>query len=82
MSLFEFPLPDIGEGVAEGEIVEWKVAEGDAIADTAAVTVAGGSGSGTGDAAVGTGSARRSGFWSARCSSVTGSPTSSGTTIC
>lgn len=33
MSLFEFPLPDIGEGVAEGEIVEWKVAEGDAIAE-------------------------------------------------
>ena len=29
---FEFHLPDIGEGVIEGEIVEWKVAEGDTIA--------------------------------------------------
>ncbi len=29
---FEFHLPDIGEGVIEGEIVEWKVAEGDDIA--------------------------------------------------
>ena len=26
---FEFHLPDIGEGVIEGEIVAWKVAEGD-----------------------------------------------------
>lgn len=31
MQLFEFRLPDIGEGVAEGEIVEWKVAEGAAV---------------------------------------------------
>ncbi len=28
---FNFHLPDIGEGVIEGEIVSWKVAEGDAI---------------------------------------------------
>jgi pyruvate dehydrogenase E2 component (dihydrolipoamide acetyltransferase) len=28
---FEFHLPDIGEGVIEGEIVSWKVAEGDAV---------------------------------------------------
>ncbi len=33
MSLFEFPLPDIGEGVAEGEVVEWKVSEGDVVAE-------------------------------------------------
>jgi pyruvate/2-oxoglutarate dehydrogenase complex dihydrolipoamide acyltransferase (E2) component len=32
-SLFEFPLPDIGEGVAEGEIVQWMVKEGDAISE-------------------------------------------------
>jgi pyruvate dehydrogenase E2 component (dihydrolipoamide acetyltransferase) len=30
-NLFEFPLPDIGEGVAEGEIVQWMVREGDAV---------------------------------------------------
>ncbi len=29
---FEFRLPDIGEGVVEGEVVSWKVKEGDAIA--------------------------------------------------
>ena len=28
---FEFHLPDIGEGVIEGEIVSWKVAEGDRV---------------------------------------------------
>src|SRR5688572_21234753 len=27
----EFRLPDIGEGVAEGEVVKWLVAEGDAV---------------------------------------------------
>jgi pyruvate dehydrogenase E2 component (dihydrolipoamide acetyltransferase) len=29
---YEFKLPDIGEGVAEGEIVRWLVTEGDALA--------------------------------------------------
>ena len=27
--LYEFRLPDIGEGVAEGEVVRWLVKEGD-----------------------------------------------------
>lgn len=33
MSLKEFKLPDIGEGVAEGEIVSWKVAVGDVVTE-------------------------------------------------
>ncbi len=32
-SLFEFRLPDIGEGVAEGEIVGWKLKAGDPVAE-------------------------------------------------
>ncbi len=32
---FEFRLPDIGEGVAEGEVVQWFVKEGDAIREDA-----------------------------------------------
>jgi pyruvate dehydrogenase E2 component (dihydrolipoamide acetyltransferase) len=33
--VFEFRLPDIGEGVAEGEVVQWFVKEGDAIREDA-----------------------------------------------
>ena len=37
---FEFRLPDIGEGVAEGEVVRWFVKEGDTIrADDPLVSV-------------------------------------------
>ena len=31
MALKEFKLPDIGEGIAEGEIVSWKVTAGQAV---------------------------------------------------
>ena len=30
---YEFSMPDLGEGVAEGEIVRWLVAEGDEVAE-------------------------------------------------
>ena len=33
MATFEFKLPDLGEGVVEGEIVQWLVAPGDAVAE-------------------------------------------------
>ncbi len=33
MSRLDFKLPDVGEGVTEGEIVQWFVAVGDAVAE-------------------------------------------------
>jgi pyruvate dehydrogenase E2 component (dihydrolipoamide acetyltransferase) len=33
MSTYEFKLPDIGEGVTEGEIVKWLVAQGERVAE-------------------------------------------------
>lgn len=33
MARYEFRLPDVGEGVAEAEVVEWHVAIGDAVAE-------------------------------------------------
>lgn len=31
--LFEFKLPDLGEGITEGEVVKWRVKEGDRVAE-------------------------------------------------
>ena len=33
MGQIEFKLPDIGEGVAEGEITSWKVSAGDSVTE-------------------------------------------------
>ena len=35
--MYEFELPDVGEGVAEGEIVQWLVDEGDTVSEDQAV---------------------------------------------
>lgn len=31
MSVYEFPLADVGEGIAEAEIIEWRIAVGDTV---------------------------------------------------
>lgn len=33
MAIFDFKLPDLGEGVVEGELVKWLVSEGDSISE-------------------------------------------------
>jgi len=38
--VYEFRLPDLGEGIHEGEILEWHVAPGDAVRETAAAWAA------------------------------------------
>ena len=37
MAIYEFKLPDIGEGVVEGEVVTWHVSVGDTVSEDDAV---------------------------------------------